>query len=603
MLRTLVVLVLLLLLPKTVFLDGIGEKIELSLHLKSLWKLGSIRFYTFADDSILSHLIDNRHCSETFISVVQLVESEEESLDHKVSGEVPEINVVVSAGEDNSASLSEYLNKVQFHEDLWLIPANLNTDGFTLRLDSQLFVYEVKFATIEVKEVYAIKNESRMSTNLGHWDIANQTYVAQTTKEIFDRRTDFQGVRLKNTMLPFSTFYFVDPINDTDRGAFTDIVQSMAESLNFTLETVAPADGQWGSLTNGSWSGMVGMLATREADISAAGLMSSPERLLVMDMTNAMYRDLITVTLPKTGGHKDIDLLAYANIFHWQAWCVVLAFMAVMCLAFLAIVWCKIDSIHCEEEQERFSILNSIGLVSLLLMQRDYPAEKKRLSTKFLFFTTCFFCYLVYSFYAALLTSTMIFSPHHNSILNFEDILADGKFKLIIFENTVIHQWFKDAAPGSPFNRLYDRFIKDNKESLYTTADEGIERLLSSPNAIAFDSSTTFADTDDVESIGDFEDSVATNFCLALVKDSEFTAAFRRYLLILEESGLLRKLFQKWNLEQDVEHEEEDQLGQDGIVSLAFENVFVPFVILVAGVVVGVGMYGLEKGVGNVCSL
>ena len=38
--------------------------------------------------------------------------------------------------------------------------------------------------------------------------------------------------------------------------------------MNFTFTLTPPADGEWGGkLKDGSWSGMVGLLATKQIDI------------------------------------------------------------------------------------------------------------------------------------------------------------------------------------------------------------------------------------------------------------------------------------------------------------------------------------------------
>ena len=59
------------------------------------------------------------------------------------------------------------------------------------------------------------------------------------------------------------------------------------ESLNFTLHRIEPADGQYGVLTNGQWTGMIRQLIDKEADIGTA-LMLSYERSLFCD-TNESF--------------------------------------------------------------------------------------------------------------------------------------------------------------------------------------------------------------------------------------------------------------------------------------------------------------------------
>ncbi|GFN97069.1 glutamate receptor [Plakobranchus ocellatus] len=59
---------------------------------------------------------------------------------------------------------------------------------------------------------------------------------------------------------------------------------------------VEPADNQWGApLSDGTWTGIVGMLQKKEIDISVAALMITPERAEVMDATFPYYYDNVAV--------------------------------------------------------------------------------------------------------------------------------------------------------------------------------------------------------------------------------------------------------------------------------------------------------------------
>ena len=51
-------------------------------------------------------------------------------------------------------------------------------------------------------------------------------------------------------------------------GMFAEVFDNLQEVMNFTYTLIKPPDGQWGSIQpDGSWSGMVGLLASGEVDI------------------------------------------------------------------------------------------------------------------------------------------------------------------------------------------------------------------------------------------------------------------------------------------------------------------------------------------------
>lgn len=51
-----------------------------------------------------------------------------------------------------------------------------------------------------------------------------------------------------------------------------DILRVFASNLNFTAQFVATPDGEYGALTNGSWTGIIGELYKRNADFSISEL-------------------------------------------------------------------------------------------------------------------------------------------------------------------------------------------------------------------------------------------------------------------------------------------------------------------------------------------
>ncbi|GFN97068.1 glutamate receptor [Plakobranchus ocellatus] len=88
---------------------------------------------------------------------------------------------------------------------------------------------------------------------------------------------------------------------------------------------VEPADNQWGApLSDGSWTGIVGMLQKKEIDISVAALMITPERAEVMDATFPYYYDNVAV-LYKRPDPKENLWQTYFYPFKQQVYVFILA--------------------------------------------------------------------------------------------------------------------------------------------------------------------------------------------------------------------------------------------------------------------------------------
>ena len=68
-----------------------------------------------------------------------------------------------------------------------------------------------------------------------------------------------------------------------------ELLNILAERLNFTLEFIPSIDGSYGNqLENGSWNGMVGMLQRGEADLAIPFLAMLAHRLDAIDFPKAI---------------------------------------------------------------------------------------------------------------------------------------------------------------------------------------------------------------------------------------------------------------------------------------------------------------------------
>jgi hypothetical protein len=97
--------------------------------------------------------------------------------------------------------------------------------------------------------------------------------------------------------------------------------------MNFTYTLIKPPDGQWGSIQpDGTWSGMVNLLANQDIDIAPTDFTVTVERTAVMTFAipiTQMYHSLFI----KNPAEK-FHLLAYIEPMHWFAWVGLLVLLA-----------------------------------------------------------------------------------------------------------------------------------------------------------------------------------------------------------------------------------------------------------------------------------
>ncbi|GFU31341.1 uncharacterized protein NPIL_446771 [Nephila pilipes] len=114
------------------------------------------------------------------------------------------------------------------------------------------------------------------------------------------------------------------------------VLQIFLEILNIPFELVIAEDSEWGrSLSNGSWTGMIGKVHKGEADIAINTLAMNEERLKVIDFSNSYAVDEITFGVLKPGAYPNSLVFIYPfDINVWIAIIFVL-FLAPLLFRFL----------------------------------------------------------------------------------------------------------------------------------------------------------------------------------------------------------------------------------------------------------------------------
>ena len=107
--------------------------------------------------------------------------------------------------------------------------------------------------------------------------------------------------------------------------------------MNFTYTLTRPPDGQWGAIqTDGTWSGMVKLLADQEVDIATTDFTVTRERSAVMTFASPVgqiYHSLFIKNPAET-----FNFLAYIEPMHWLVWvCLFVLIVTLPPLLYLAI--------------------------------------------------------------------------------------------------------------------------------------------------------------------------------------------------------------------------------------------------------------------------
>ena len=89
--------------------------------------------------------------------------------------------------------------------------------------------------------------------------------------------------------------------------------------MNFTYTLIKPPDGQWGTLQpDGTWSGMVNLLANQDIDIAATLFAVTKERSTVVAFTDTISESYHSLFIKNPA--ETFNLMAYIDPMHWLTW-------------------------------------------------------------------------------------------------------------------------------------------------------------------------------------------------------------------------------------------------------------------------------------------
>ncbi|XP_063862683.1 glutamate [NMDA] receptor subunit 1-like isoform X1 [Scylla paramamosain] len=146
-----------------------------------------------------------------------------------------------------------------------------------------------------------------------------------------DKMNNMQGFTFTVAALPYDPF--ITPANvaltgpGKYRGLEVRLLDVLAEAANFTYRYVAPKDGQWGRLKkDGTWTGMIGMVAEEKADWAMSDITFSPEREQYVDFSRTFVYDASELVTPRA---KPLPRwTSPTRPFKWEVWVAVVIVVA-----------------------------------------------------------------------------------------------------------------------------------------------------------------------------------------------------------------------------------------------------------------------------------
>lgn len=250
----------------------------------------------------------------------------------------------------------------------------------------------------------------------GSWDFLETNQDIKTPSET--ELSDLSGNILRVSILPYFPLVMLD--TPDLKGYFIDVLEILADLMNFQISYQSPSDGLWGSKNkDGTWSGMVGELLNNQSDISIGGLSITQERSEVIDFTQGLIHDDVTLNYQNMEP-TEFEFDAFFQVFQSDTWISIgVAFIILTVGLYLG----------SQIGPNKFGIMRSYEKVWVNYILRDpdghnhLASSSSVLAFKMCLIVTSLFSLLVMTIYTGDLTSKMTASGKVDDLTSFQ-----GKF-------------------------------------------------------------------------------------------------------------------------------------------------------------------------------
>nr|XP_028596783.1 probable glutamate receptor [Podarcis muralis] len=330
-------------------------------------------------------------------------------------------------------------------------------------------------------------------------------------------------------------------------GYCIDLLEKLSKMLHFKYKVGIVKDGRYGALSSGgNWSGMIGEIVRKEADLAVAPLTITSVREDVVDFTQPFLYTGIGILLEKdTSLEEEASLFHFLTPFSKETWCgILVAYLFSSLCLFLAARMspCEWDG----NEETSFTLMNSLWFgLGAFTLQGTVP-QPKSLSVRIISAIWWLFSIVLLTAYIAGFSFVLESGSEQVSIQTFEDLVKQGHLEFGTMESSSTLQYFKNSK--NPIQQLVYESMNKKKDTAFAKSyQEAVQRVLDSNYAFIGESiSQDLAVAQHCNLIRSPEVIGARGFGIATPKGSPWTNELSVAILKLGESGDLDYLKSKW---------------------------------------------------------
>uniref|UniRef100_A0A8C8SMX3 Glutamate receptor n=1 Tax=Pelusios castaneus TaxID=367368 RepID=A0A8C8SMX3_9SAUR len=381
-------------------------------------------------------------------------------------------------------------------------------------------------------------------------------------------------------------------------GFCVDVLRELADILKFRFHIRLVEDGLYGAPeANGSWTGMVGELINRKADLAVAAFTITAEREKVIDFSKPFMTLGISILYRVHLGRKP-GYFSFLDPFSPAVWLfMLLAYLAVSCVLFLAArlspyEWynphpCLRERPHVLENQ--YTLANSLWFPVGGFMQQGSEITPRALSTRCVSGVWWAFTLIIISSYTANLAAFLTVQRMEVPVESADDLADQTNIEYGTIHAGSTMTFFQNSRYQT-YQRMWNYMHSKQPSVFVKSTEEGIARVLNSRYAFLLESTMNEYHQRrncNLTQIGGLLDT--KGYGIGMPLGSPFRDEISLAILQLQENNRLEILKRKW-WEGGKCPKEQDHRAK----GLGMENIGGIFVVLICGLVVAVFVAVME---------
>ncbi|KAL7393563.1 hypothetical protein ABVT39_012871 [Epinephelus coioides] len=420
-------------------------------------------------------------------------------------------------------------------------------------------------------------NSTSLDINVSE-TLANKTLIVTTILENpyvmrRDNYQDFQG-------------------NDQYEGFCVDMLKELADILKFSFKIKLVDDGLYGAPEpNGSWTGMVGELINRKADLAVAGFTITSEREKVIDFSKPFMTLGISILYRVQLGRKP-GYFSFLDPFSPAVWLfMLLAYLAVSCVLFLAARLSPYEWYNphpCLRErrdmlENQYTLGNSLWFPVGGFMQQGSEIMPRALSTRCVSGVWWAFTLIIISSYTANLAAFLTVQRMEVPIESPDDLADQTNIEYGTIHGGSTMTFFMNSRYQT-YQRMWNYMNSKQPSVFVKSTEEGIARVVNSKYAFLMESTMNEYHRGlncNLTQIGGLLDT--KGYGIGMPLGSPFRDEITLAILQLQENNRLEILKRRW-WEGGQCPKEEDHRAK----GLGMENIGGIFVVLICGLIIAV---------------